>query len=633
MIVVYVLGNVAAPIFSGITLFIFSAYFIFTNSITTNASRFFVTFLISFGIFVILRPVQLYLGPHPLPTIINNFRSMLFLSVAIPSLTMANLNFKLPVRKRIRDWTWGIGIALAIIYVTFHFLGVKGSRIAYFSVGLPAYEPYLPERFPPFYSREVTIAAYMIGGLMIAVSGFRLLSLNSNSNTSVTEIPKKYIYFGLGSFILGISFILGVLLKYWWIYYFASIFSTLVSGYGIIIDIREIQLRVGKTLPYVKGELTNLIRFQPDRKEELVELFHILELNPRINTFIIMEHRGVVKDLGQLEMIDLLLREMDILLKEYSGEGCSLLIPISRNKLGIIIFFPPENHNAPQEFCEQILARYQAEKNLTINFGIGRTVDNVRDLSVSYHDSVIAQAYTSFHNKSHIIHIDDVEKILPGGKRSVYDLSDLIIAIRTGNIKSTFSQFQLYYAWIFKESKGDLEKMKMRSLHLISTVTQEILSIEIQDLNMAEKTNNFYRDLLRIDNKDTLRQALIRIVEEVVNALSQAQKHKLSDVVIKTKKYIDENLNRNLSGQEIAATIGFSHSYLINIFKKETGVSLNNYINKTRIMKAKELLLTTDEPVTEIAYAVGFNDSNYFSTFFRKMEGMTPSNFRKSQKS
>ncbi|MBF9016586.1 MULTISPECIES: AraC family transcriptional regulator [unclassified Oceanispirochaeta] len=631
MILIYILGNVVAPAFSGLTLSIFAAYFIFTHSLTTTASRYFVVYLLSFGLFVMLRPVQLYMGPHPIPVIINSFRSLLFLGLATPALTIANLNFKFPIKKKVLYSIWIFSLTLGLIYILFNFLGVKGSRIAYFSIGLPAYEPYLPERFPPFYSREVTIMTYIVSGLMISASSFNLFNLHIFKKRKETKTERKFVFFGLGSCILGGSIILGVLLKSWWIYYMASLFSTLIAGYGIIIDIREIQLKVNRTLPYVKEELTNLIRFQPGRQEELVELFHILELNTRINTFIVMEYKGHINGLDQLDIIDRIIRDIEPLLAETSGEGCSFLIPIGRYKLGICLYLSQKNE-ASLEFCEKILNKFSTEKNLTTSFGIGRTGLDMNDLSDSYHDAITAQAYSSFYNKSQIIHINDVEDISNGEKRVVYDLSDLSIAVKTGNIKISFNQFHLYYAWIVKAARGDLDNLKMRAMHLVSAISQDVMTLGIPGYNMAEKSNDFFRELLQIEEQDSLRIALIRIMEETVNAVAKVQKNKLSATLINTKKYIEDHLNENLSGKEIAMAVNMSQSYLINVFKKETGLSLNDYICKMRMTRAKVLLSTTDDPITDIAYDVGFNDSNYFSTVFRKAVGHTPSTYRKLQR-
>ncbi|HPU62820.1 MAG TPA: helix-turn-helix transcriptional regulator, partial [Mobilitalea sp.] len=64
------------------------------------------------------------------------------------------------------------------------------------------------------------------------------------------------------------------------------------------------------------------------------------------------------------------------------------------------------------------------------------------------------------------------------------------------------------------------------------------------------------------------------------------------------------------------------------VYKKKTGISLKNYINEYRIERAKELLLTSDKSISDIAEAVGFDNFSYFSTLFKKVTGLSPKEFK-----
>ena len=92
--------------------------------------------------------------------------------------------------------------------------------------------------------------------------------------------------------------------------------------------------------------------------------------------------------------------------------------------------------------------------------------------------------------------------------------------------------------------------------------------------------------------------------------------------------YIQQNYTRSFSLVELSETIGVSRSYLSRIFKMDTGISLWDYLNRFRIQKAKERLLTTDESITAIAADVGYEDISYFSRVFREIAGCSPRAFR-----
>ena len=88
----------------------------------------------------------------------------------------------------------------------------------------------------------------------------------------------------------------------------------------------------------------------------------------------------------------------------------------------------------------------------------------------------------------------------------------------------------------------------------------------------------------------------------------------------------------DLSVDTIAKMSGISPSYLGRFFKKLTSKSIVDYINEIRINKAKELLISSDWPVTKISEQTGFTNSSYFYTVFRKTT-VTPNEFRRSNNS
>lgn len=81
--------------------------------------------------------------------------------------------------------------------------------------------------------------------------------------------------------------------------------------------------------------------------------------------------------------------------------------------------------------------------------------------------------------------------------------------------------------------------------------------------------------------------------------------------------------------QTVAAHVHVTPNYLSNLFKKETGTGLTNYVAQLRIEEAKLLLQRSRLRMTEIAERVGFDNSSYFTVVFKQMTGESPREFRK----
>ena len=97
----------------------------------------------------------------------------------------------------------------------------------------------------------------------------------------------------------------------------------------------------------------------------------------------------------------------------------------------------------------------------------------------------------------------------------------------------------------------------------------------------------------------------------------------------KTARHIRHQFqNPNLMLQDVAAAVNMSKSRFSAVFSQYTGKTFTEYLLQLRLGKAKELLRTTGEKSSRIAYEVGYNDAHYFSYIFKKNTGMTPSEYR-----
>ena len=95
------------------------------------------------------------------------------------------------------------------------------------------------------------------------------------------------------------------------------------------------------------------------------------------------------------------------------------------------------------------------------------------------------------------------------------------------------------------------------------------------------------------------------------------------------KKYIEKHYKEKITLKEIAKEVHLAPEYCCSLFAKQTGGTLFDFIALQRIEDAKALIITTDYPLTKIAQESGFYDYNYFSRVFKKLTGLTASNYRK----
>lgn len=191
---------------------------------------------------------------------------------------------------------------------------------------------------------------------------------------------------------------------------------------------------------------------------------------------------------------------------------------------------------------------------------------------------------------------------------------------------------------------------------ILKTVNKIIDELESVDLNREKLyvvLNNLilesfkiikdldYRveDLLEIINKEKIEKINSENLKEIEIILKEflLRLHDLisfnpddknQQIINEMKEYIAANYQDGITLSEMARKFNLSSGHLSNLFHEETGESFSDYLNMIRLNKAKELLKTTDDKIYQIADQLGFNDAYYFSSWFKKLVGASPTTYR-----
>jgi len=158
----------------------------------------------------------------------------------------------------------------------------------------------------------------------------------------------------------------------------------------------------------------------------------------------------------------------------------------------------------------------------------------------------------------------------------------------------------------------------------------------VLSIGYDEEIVSLYKKVLEISisERPGYQNLLSGIVIHLLSYLLYRDKNKnLNDKDVfskidKARLIIRERLNTTIYPEEIAASLNMSYTWFRRMFKSYTGLAPAQYIAQLKIQKSKELLSVTCKPVKEIAFDLGFESIDYFSTQFRKQTGQTPTQFR-----
>lgn len=263
----------------------------------------------------------------------------------------------------------------------------------------------------------------------------------------------------------------------------------------------------------------------------------------------------------------------------------------------------------------------------------------------TYKNPDFSHQYVENRRKKTDVHFhDDHELYYLVNGSTKYFIGDKIFQIESGNFviipaglhHKTDSENCLVNERILVSFKSaTFSDETLRALELL--FSESVIYIPNSKLEAIE--NIFFKIDNEYKNKDEYSEFLINShIEEIIIHLArfrQDYRPNLPDAdktIHKISKYITSNYSQDLTLESISRMFSLSSAHLSRRFKVVCGIGINEYITYVRLLNAERLLKETDLPITEIAGKCGFNDSNYFSTVFKKAKGTTPLKFAREAK-
>lgn len=266
----------------------------------------------------------------------------------------------------------------------------------------------------------------------------------------------------------------------------------------------------------------------------------------------------------------------------------------------------------------------------TITIGIGSICHILKETDRSYREAEAALEYKTAFGKNSIIYTGDIEKSDKGiASNTCFEkVNELVKAIKGGSIELSYEVL----AEIFEQLKQE-NKLKKDHIHLlvIEIVNKFIRVVLEYGADISEVYGEGFTPfvMMQYDTLEDISQSLKELVGKTIEFINSKHKAVNRNFIEKAKDFINKNyMQEGLSLSTIADCVHVSPGYLSQLFKQVVGESCVEYLSKVRINQAKKLLKETNLKAYEVAFQIGFNDSQYFSTCFKKYVGVSPTDYR-----
>lgn len=282
-------------------------------------------------------------------------------------------------------------------------------------------------------------------------------------------------------------------------------------------------------------------------------------------------------------------------------------------------------HSKVMNLVDRIIKVSSEYYNVHLKIGCSSFNHPVEELALIYDEARQALRYVD--GEKRIIFFDEVDV---QDEKSRFDITifsqQIIDAWNQQNVRQIQTAFSDMVD-LFKDSQGSMEQIKdccYRLLYFILTSLDDGESI-LQRATGGDASGFEY--IGKIHDRETALKFISSLSMAICEALESLNSDYSMRLVLKAKKYVEENLEKRLSLSDTAAYMEINASYLSSIFKKHSGVGFANYVNQEKVKQAKKLLTENKYKIYEVADRMGFENAYYFSKIFGKYAGMTPKEY------
>lgn len=300
--------------------------------------------------------------------------------------------------------------------------------------------------------------------------------------------------------------------------------------------------------------------------------------------------------------------------------------------LGLIIVcsIPLNNPDLIHNVADEMFNNIKKHTKLRFTISIGIPVDSLTELKKSYEGAADIIKYRFYKNDSSIIKYSEERKQFY--KSRIQGLTENF----ENKLKScieviSYSQVTI----IFNEFCEKLKELVADQLEVIRAFSDLYMKMDVESSKFKEAVieihglNYSYLKVLNLfDTLDEIKKYTCSFYLDVIKKMSVAVIRKEKKIIEIVKEYILNHYYEDINLSKLADIAFVNPNYLSEIFKCQTGENFVDYFTRIRIEKAKEFLKDHKVKTYEIGALVGYEDAAYFSKVFKKVVGVSPSEYR-----
>ncbi|WP_248930722.1 response regulator transcription factor [Paenibacillus hamazuiensis] len=275
---------------------------------------------------------------------------------------------------------------------------------------------------------------------------------------------------------------------------------------------------------------------------------------------------------------------------------------------------------------QKINASLKRYLNITVTFSVGGRAAGLRDVPGLYSKAKYTAEYRFYHGNESIFFARKMPDFID--KEVIFDMEEeklLIEYIGANDDEGVRAVIDRFFNSLLSGSKYHPLRIKTAVLNVLYIFKKVFKPYEdslfpVQDDANSKWTETILEAETLMDIRKTVDEYVAGMMRSMLIIKGQGTRTEIAGI----KRYVFENIDKNITLDDAAKFSNMSRSYFSYIFKKAIGESFTNFVNRTKMEKARELILKQNLKVYEAAEKVGIKDEAYFSKLFKKFIGVNP---------
>jgi len=406
---------------------------------------------------------------------------------------------------------------------------------------------------------------------------------------------------------------------------FKSAFSAIELSARTKVSEIQIREKLDSVVNIVESDFIYSLIFSADKRGDIEAYLDFFGIKERAFYFMTIE----IRDLSDTNRSYVYTTVRDIVL---SSLNC-IVGPLMRNR--IIVFVPCEDEECGRTinetckgFAKLLHSRIMGRLDLKIKIGLSG-IENSWDRSLAAYNASL-KALDNADENNGVIHSNECEEKDSGlGAYPVETEKKLLDRASAGDSESVHALFGAIAVWFSVNYPGDISVLKGKLHELLVLTRFHTQQIQSHYGGFAAWKDT-WKQIESIAEVSALERYVLAAIDECLGVINEHKQSRMSPLIIKACTIIHDNLSHEISLEELSRRVEISPFYFSKLFKEETGENFIDYITMARMQKAKDLLRDKTLSIKEISGASGYSDPNYFSKLFKKIMGLTPTEYRLS---